>query len=112
MTRVTREAVLAAVLAQHRLGPAGIHGVAHWERVRENGLLLAERTGARTDIVAVAKPTCRSAIGVKGSTSSSSEEPATTSSAFARADKHKTSKTIQDATSQRSEEKALMPRPW
>jgi uncharacterized protein len=29
----------------------GIHGAPHWARVRENGLRLAETTGARTDVV-------------------------------------------------------------
>jgi uncharacterized protein len=29
----------------------GIHGAPHWARVRENGLRLAERTGANTDVV-------------------------------------------------------------
>lgn len=43
--------MIAAVAAQHRLGAGGIHGAAHWERVRENGLLLAARTGARADVV-------------------------------------------------------------
>lgn len=46
-----RRAVIAAVRAQYRLDWDGIHGLAHWERVRENGLRLAESTGARTDIV-------------------------------------------------------------
>lgn len=44
-------AVIAAVRAQYRLHWDGIHGRAHWERVRENGLRLAGRTGARTDVV-------------------------------------------------------------
>lgn len=43
--------VIAAVRAQYRLEWEGIHGLEHWERVRENGLLLAERTGARTDVL-------------------------------------------------------------
>jgi uncharacterized protein len=45
------DAVIAAVGKHHRLGRHGIHGLAHWERVRENGLFLAERTGARADVV-------------------------------------------------------------
>ena len=32
------------VLAEYRLDPAGIHGPAHWLRVRQNGLALARRT--------------------------------------------------------------------
>jgi uncharacterized protein len=43
--------VIAAIRAQYRLDWDGIHGLAHWERVRENGLRLARRTGARGDIV-------------------------------------------------------------
>jgi uncharacterized protein len=43
--------VIAAVRAQYRLDWDGIHGLAHWERVRENGLLLAGLTGARADVV-------------------------------------------------------------
>jgi len=44
-------AVIEAVRAQYRLEWDGIHGLAHWERVRENGLRLAGRTGARPDVV-------------------------------------------------------------
>ena len=29
----------------------GIHGISHWVRVRQNGLLLANKTGASTDVV-------------------------------------------------------------
>lgn len=43
--------MIAAVRAQYRLDWDGIHGLAHWERVRENGLLLAGLTGARADVV-------------------------------------------------------------
>ena len=48
---MTIPAVIAAVRAQYRLDWDGIHGLAHWERVRENGLRLAGITGARTDVV-------------------------------------------------------------
>ena len=51
MNHATRSALIAAVRAQYRLHWDGIHGLAHWERVRENGLRLAGRTGARTDVV-------------------------------------------------------------
>jgi len=40
-------AVIAVVRAQYRLDWNGIHGQAHWERVRDNVLRLAEQTGAR-----------------------------------------------------------------
>ncbi len=43
--------MIEAVRAQYSLKWNGIHGLAHWERVRENGLRLAERTGARADVV-------------------------------------------------------------
>jgi uncharacterized protein len=46
-----RQAVLAAVRAQHSLSWDGTHGFPHWERVRENGLRLAGVTGARLDVV-------------------------------------------------------------
>ena len=36
---------------QFALDWSGIHGVAHWARVRENGLRLAPLTGARVDVV-------------------------------------------------------------
>jgi len=48
---MTIPAVIVAVRAQYRLDWDGIHGLAHWERVRENGLRLAGLTGARTDVV-------------------------------------------------------------
>jgi len=51
MNHATRSALIAAVRAQYRLDWDGIHGRAHWERVRENGLRLAARTRARTDVV-------------------------------------------------------------
>jgi uncharacterized protein len=43
--------LLHAVRSQFVLDWKGIHGVPHWVRVRENGLLLARRTGARPDVV-------------------------------------------------------------
>ena len=51
MNHTTREVVIAAVRVQYRLDLDGIHSLAHWERVRENGLRLAGRTGARNDVV-------------------------------------------------------------
>jgi uncharacterized protein len=47
----TKQTLIAAVHSQYRLSWNGIHGFAHWERVRENGLRLAESTGARADVV-------------------------------------------------------------
>jgi uncharacterized protein len=43
--------LIAAVREHFALDWSGIHGAAHWARVRDNGLRLAEQTGARTDVV-------------------------------------------------------------
>lgn len=43
--------VLRAALERFELDRDGIHGVAHWGRVRANGLRLADVTGARKDVV-------------------------------------------------------------
>ena len=51
LTGSARFAVIAAIQRQYQLRWDGIHGIAHLERVRENGLRLAERTGARSDVV-------------------------------------------------------------
>lgn len=44
-------AILHAVLEDYTLPLHGDHGVAHWARVLENGLRLAEETGADADVV-------------------------------------------------------------
>ena len=44
-------AIVQAAKKQFGLELHGIHGVAHWARVRENGLRLAKRTGADAQIV-------------------------------------------------------------
>ena len=43
--------ILHAVLEDHALPWGGDHGVAHWARVLENGLRLAEETGADLGVV-------------------------------------------------------------
>lgn len=43
--------IVRIVLDQYALSPSGIHGVAHWARVLENGLRLAEKTGATSEVV-------------------------------------------------------------
>lgn len=43
--------LLAAIRAQYRLHWDGIHGIHHWERVRDNGLRLAASTGADAVVV-------------------------------------------------------------
>jgi uncharacterized protein len=45
--------VVEAVLGEYRLPPSGIHGVAHWARVLENGLRLSGETGANADVVSL-----------------------------------------------------------
>jgi len=43
--------LLRTIRDQFALDWHGIHGIAHWERVRENGLRLAEVTGANPHVV-------------------------------------------------------------
>ncbi len=43
--------VLKAVLEDYALPLDGHHGVAHWARVLENGMRLAEQTGANIEVV-------------------------------------------------------------
>ena len=62
MPPVARQSLIEAVRARYSLDWDGIHGLAHWERVCENGLRLAGLTGARTDVVelfAYFHDTCR-----------------------------------------------------
>ena len=43
--------VVQAILEEYALSPDGDHGVAHWARVLENGLRLANVTGADIEVV-------------------------------------------------------------
>ena len=43
--------LIKAIRAEYSLPWRGIHGIAHWARVLENGLRLATLTGARLDVV-------------------------------------------------------------
>lgn len=45
--------VLQAILEDYALPLGGDHGVAHWARVLENGLRLAEETGANVGVVSL-----------------------------------------------------------
>ncbi|WP_199186980.1 hypothetical protein [Blastopirellula marina] len=45
--------ILAVALSEYRLSPQGIHGVAHWARVLENGRRIAEATDANVDVVSL-----------------------------------------------------------
>lgn len=44
-------ALLRVILAEYTLHVFGDHGVVHWARVLENGLAVAERSGADRDVV-------------------------------------------------------------
>jgi uncharacterized protein len=43
--------ILRAILEDYALPLGGYHGIAHWARVLENGLMLAQETGAEPDVV-------------------------------------------------------------
>jgi uncharacterized protein len=43
--------LLAAIREEYALSWDGIHGVSHWTRVCENGLRLADKTGAQLEVV-------------------------------------------------------------
>ena len=45
--------ILQVILEDYALPIAGDHGVAHWARVLENGLRLAEKTGANVEVVSL-----------------------------------------------------------
>ena len=45
------ESLIEAIREQFTLNWYGIHGMSHWERVRENGLRLAEFTAANLEVV-------------------------------------------------------------
>ena len=50
MSLITAELIQFA-RGEFRLDWEGIHGAPHWARVRHNGLVLAELTGANTRVV-------------------------------------------------------------
>jgi len=57
-----RRALIDKVREVYVLDWDGLHGFAHWERVRENGLRLAETTGADVEVIehfAVLHDCCR-----------------------------------------------------
>lgn len=45
--------ILQAILDDYALPLGGDHGVAHWARVLENGLKLADATGANVEVVSL-----------------------------------------------------------
>jgi uncharacterized protein len=50
MTAITKQ-LINKVLESYPLSINGIHGVSHWKRVKDNGLRLAELTGANKTVV-------------------------------------------------------------
>lgn len=46
-------AITAAVLDEYTLPTGGYHGVAHWARVLQNGLRVADVTGADREVVSL-----------------------------------------------------------
>jgi uncharacterized protein len=45
--------LIQTILNEYQLPWRGVHGITHWARVLENGLLLASHTGAQTQVVAL-----------------------------------------------------------
>ena len=50
MSSITAD-LLREILARYPLNPWGLHGLAHWARVLENGRKLQAQTDARLDVV-------------------------------------------------------------
>jgi len=44
-------ALVREILRGYALNPRGLHGVLHWARAMENGLRLAQSTGANAEVV-------------------------------------------------------------
>ncbi|WP_237564917.1 hypothetical protein [Blastopirellula marina] len=53
ITGLNLQPILSEVLREYQMSLRGIHGVAHWARVLENGLYLAAETGADVAIVSL-----------------------------------------------------------
>jgi uncharacterized protein len=51
MSSLITQRLIEFARSEFRLDWNGIHGAPHWSRVRHNGLLLAEHTGANTRVV-------------------------------------------------------------
>lgn len=49
--KIGTDELIAVVRSQYALPWNGTHGISHWARVRENGLLLAKKTGADPQLV-------------------------------------------------------------
>src|ERR1035437_1948985 len=48
---IDRRGLLTYLQGQFEIDWGGCHGIAHWARVRANGLMLAEQTGANCHVV-------------------------------------------------------------
>lgn len=48
---MTPEELIPTILEQYQLPVFGIHGITHWARVQDNGLRLAEHTGASPAVI-------------------------------------------------------------
>ncbi len=53
MTGMVKPALVHAIMKEYALPVLGRHGLGHWARVLENGLRLAEATGANRQVVAL-----------------------------------------------------------
>ena len=53
MHSILDKELITAATGYYKLPLEGLHGSGHWQRVLENGLHLAERTGADTEVVAL-----------------------------------------------------------
>ena len=51
MREIDRRALLTYLQSQFEIDWKGCHGIAHWVRVRANGLMLAGKTGANRHVV-------------------------------------------------------------
>lgn len=51
LSTATRRQILKIARQQLRIAWEGAHGASHWARVRDNGLRLAETTGAHVEVV-------------------------------------------------------------
>lgn len=49
--RIVSRSLIQEIRRHYRLEWYGVHGIVHWARVLENGLRLAEQTGARVKVV-------------------------------------------------------------
>ena len=51
LTEVLSTKLIRHVVSKYSLNPRGTHGTSHWMRVRQNGIILSEETGANHNVV-------------------------------------------------------------